>query len=162
MSRSFVLLGALLIVCSCASQQSAPPPPDPVAPGGSAATGLRPARAGNPCADKAGSTDRNAPIVCVDDTGSTLTVSPDPIHLHDVGAADRAPVVIHWHTVSGANDLRVEIEPGCVTETTCAGNGHCRARTLPRTDKTEKRCKYDVWTDKHPRLDPEIVVSPCC
>lgn len=162
MSRSFVLLGVLLIVCSCASQPSTPQPVDPVAPGGSASTGLRPSRAGNPCAGKAGSTDRNAPIVCVDDTGSTLTVSPDPIRIHDVGAADRAPVVIHWHTVSGSNDLRIEIEPGCVTETTCAGNGHCRARTLPRADRTEKRCKYDVWTDKHPRLDPDVIVIPCC
>lgn len=158
MSRSIVLLGVLLILCACAAQQSTAPAPPPAA-GGSSSTALR---AGNPCSNKVGSTNRNAPIVCVDDTGSTLTVSPDPIRLHDVGAADRAPVVIHWHTVSGANDLHVEIEPGCVTETTCDGNGHCRARTLPRSDKTEKRCKYDVWTDKHPRLDPDMIVIPCC
>ena len=161
MSRHLVLLGVLLIVCSCASQQATPPPAPAPVPGGDS-TALRPSRAGNPCSDKAGSNDRNAPIVCVDDTGSTLTVSPDPIRVHDVGASDRAPVVVHWYTVSGANDLHVEIEPGCVTETTCNANGHCRARTTPRNDKTEKRCKYDVWTDKHPRLDPDVIIIPCC
>ena len=154
MSRYFALLGVVLFLCTCAAQQGGG------SPGGGGPNGLT--RAGNPCADRVGANDRNAPIVCVDDTGRTLTVSPDPIRVHDVGAADRLPVVIHWHTVSGANDLRVEIEPGCVTETTCDSNGHCRARTTPRNDKTEKRCKYDVWTDKHPRLDPDIIISPCC
>lgn len=152
MSRHLFTLGIVLFLCSCAAQQATP--------GGSGTTALR--GAGNPCADRAGTTDRNAPIVCVDDTGSTLTVSPDPIRAHDVGAADRLPVVIHWHTVSGTNDLRLEIEPGCVTNTNCDGNGHCMARTTPRGDRTQKRCKYDVWTDKHPRLDPDIIIEPCC
>ena len=154
MSRKLMLLGMAVFIGSCASQPAVAPPGS----GGSPSPAFR----GNPCASKAGSADRNAPIVCVDDTGSTLTVSPDPIRVHDVGASDKAPVVLQWHTVSGRNDLHVEIEPGCVTETTCSGNGHCRARTTPRTDKTEKRCKYDVWTDKHPRLDPDVIVIPCC
>jgi hypothetical protein len=158
MSRHFVLLGVLLFLCTCASQQQQGVVSGGV-PSGGAATTLRRA---NPCAGKAGSTDRNAPIVCVDDTGATLSVSPDPIRVHDVGAADRLPVAIHWYTVSGANDLHVEIEPGCVTDTTCDGNGHCMARSTPRGDKTEKRCKYDVWTDKHPRLDPDMIIIPCC
>jgi hypothetical protein len=163
MSRHFVLLGVLLFVCMCASQPAtdttAATAATAAAPGG---TALSRAAAGNPCANNGkGSENRNAPIVCVDDTGATLTVSPDPIRIHDVGAADRAPVVIHWHTVSGANDLNIEIEPGCITEMNCSG-GHCRARTTPRNDKTEKRCKYDIWTDKHPRLDPDLIVIPCC
>lgn len=151
MSRSIVLLGVLLIVCSCATQQATDPNPTITTRGG-----------GNPCSDRTGSADRNAPIVCVDDSGGTLTVSPDPIRVHDVGAADRAPVVLHWYTVSGTNDLRIEIEPGCVTEMRCESAGHCMARTTPRNDKSEKRCKYDVWTDKHPRLDPDVIVVPCC
>jgi len=155
MSRNLATLGIVLFLCACAAQHGAP--------GGghdAAATGLR--GAGNPCSDRAGSTDRNAPIVCVDDTGSALTVSPDPVRVNDVGAADRAPVMIHWHTVSGTNDLRLEIEPGCVTNTTCDGRGHCSARTVPRDDRSARRCKYDVWTDKHPRLDPDIIIEPCC
>ena len=143
MSRYLMVLGVLLLVCSCASP--------PTVSGG-----------GNPCADKTGSVDRNAPVVCVDDTGQVLSVAPDPIRVHDVGAADKLPVVIHWRTVSGANDLHIEIEPGCVTELRCNGPGHCMARTLPRETKTEKRCKYDVWTDKHPRLDPDVIIVPCC
>jgi hypothetical protein len=151
MSRIVLLLGAVLLVSSCASQQAVD---------GAAAAG--PMR-GNPCTKKAGSTDRNAPIVCVDDTGSALTVAPDPIRVHDVGASDRQPVVLHWHTVSGSNDLQIEIEPGCVTEMRCDGKGHCMARSLPRgDDRTEKRCKYDVWTDRHPRLDPDVIIVPCC
>ncbi len=152
MSRKLMLLGALLLVCMCAASSSTGPDT-----GG----GPSPLR-GNPCASKAGSTDRNAPIVCVDDTGATLSVSPDPIRVHDVGAADKMPVVIHWYTVSGANDLHIEMEPGCITDTKCDVAGHCMARTMPRADKTEKRCKYDVWTDKHPRLDPEVIIIPCC
>src|SRR5215211_1020256 len=99
MSRHFVLLGVLLFLCTCTSQQAVVPSPGGGASGGAATT----LRRANPCAGKAGSTDRNAPIVCVDDTGATLSVSPDPIRVHDVGAADRAPVVVHWRTVSGAN-----------------------------------------------------------
>lgn len=152
MSRYLMLLGVVLFVCSCASQSAVP------GGGSSGTTTLR----GNPCASKAGSVDRNAPLVCVDDTGATLSVAPDPIRVHDVGAADKLPVIVHWRTVSGSNDLRVEIEPGCVTETRCEGKGHCMARTLPRADRTEKRCKYDVWTDKHPRLDPDVIIVPCC
>jgi hypothetical protein len=154
MSRYLVPLGIVLFLCTCAAQQGTGTPN----PGG---TGPAPLRA-NPCASRAGSADRNAPIVCVDDTGATLKVNPDPVRVHDVGAADRAPVVIHWFTVSGANDLQIQLQPGCVTETKCDGNGHCMARTLPRGDKTERRCKYDVWTNKHPRLDPDVIVIPCC
>ena len=152
MFRKLMLLGALLLVWMCAPSSSTAPDT-----GG----GPAPLR-GNPCTAKAGSTDRNAPIVCVDDTGAKLSVSPDPIRVHDVGAADRLPVVIQWYTVSGANDLHVELEPGCVADTKCDGNGHCMARTVALAVKTEKRCKYDVWTDKHPRLDPEVIVIPCC
>ena len=102
---------------------------------------------------------RNAPIVCVDDTAATLSVHPDPITAHSVGQSDRQPVVIHWWTRSGSNALQLEIQPGCVTDVTCRG-GHCTARTLPATER--KQCKYDVWTDKHPKLDPEVVIDPCC
>jgi len=155
MFRSLMVLGITIALCGCAAQTAAPDP---------AGTGaLQPSRAGGgPCASKRGVENRNAPIVCVDDTGSTLTVHPDPIRMHDVGQNDRLPVMLQWHTVSGRNDLRVEIEPGCVTEVKCERPGHCSARSMPRADKTEKRCKYDVWTDRHPRLDPDVIITPCC
>lgn len=117
-------------------------------------------RLGNPCSEGAGKADRNAPIVCVDDTGETLSVNPDPITVHDVGKSDRQPVVLHWWTRSGGNVLNVEIADGCVTDVDCKG-GHCKAKTR-ETDASGARCKYDVWTDKHPRLDPDIIIVDCC
>ena len=113
-----------------------------------------------PCADGKGSTDRQAPIVCVDDTGATLSVFPDPIVLHDTTKGGGGPVVLQWFTRTGTGDLQLQIEEGCVSEVTCNGRGHCTAKS--RDIDAETRCKYDVWTDKHPRLDPEVVVDPCC
>ena len=146
--RWILLVTAGLVLSTCSASQSS------VAP---ASGGDR--LAANPCNSGLGKADRNAPIVCVDDTAATLSVHPDPITAHSVGAGDRQPVMLHWWTRSGSNALSLEIEPGCVTDVTCRG-GHCMARTLPVTER--KRCKYDLWTDKHPRLDPEVVVEPCC
>jgi len=114
------------------------------------------------CGDGAGSANRQAPIVCVDDSARTLSVSPDPVTLHDVSSSDRrTPVVLHWYTRSGGGDLQVEVEPGCLSEVRCDGNGHCMARSQPGSTS---RCKYDVWINggNHDRLDPTIVITPCC
>lgn len=146
--RWFLLITAALALGTCSSSSSN----TSVAPGGG------PSRA-NPCSGGRGVENRNAPIVCVDDTGGTLSVHPDPIAAHSVGQSDRQAVMIHWWTRSGGNALNIEIQPGCVTDVTCNGS-HCSARTLPAVER--KQCKYDVWTDKHPKLDPDIVVDPCC
>lgn len=114
------------------------------------------------CRDGAGENNRQAPIVCVDDSARTLSVAPEPIVMHDVLASDRTtPVAVHWFTRSGGGDLRIDIERGCVGRVQCDGRGHCFARTLPGA---RKQCKYDVWIrgDKHDRLDPTLVVDPCC
>ena len=145
--RWILLVTAALVFGTCTSTSSK----TAIAPGGGGAN--------NPCGKGAGNPDRNAPIVCVDDTSDALSVQPDPITAHSVGQSDRQPVMIHWWARSGGTALNIEIQPGCVTEVTCRG-AHCSARTLPVTVRT--RCKYDVWTDKHPRLDPDIVVDPCC
>ncbi len=110
-----------------------------------------------PCSRGKGTENRNAPIVCVDDTGATLSVNPDPVKANATGTG--APVVIQWWTRSGGNQLHIEVTPGCITDVSCDG-AHCKAQTLPVTAHTQ--CKYDVWTDKHPKLDPDIVVDPCC
>jgi hypothetical protein len=141
------LLVFVLFIAGCASQAAVDEPP-----------GFR----GSPCRDKAGRSNRQAPIVCVDDSARNLTVSPDPVVIHDVLETDRkTPVVIHWFTTSGKGDLQVEIEPGCVEAQRCDRPGHCSARSVPRSTK---RCKYDVWINdgQHDRLDPTLVVSPCC
>lgn len=114
----------------------------------------------NPCTTGAGKDDRNAPIVCVDDMGGTLSVHPDPIRVHDVGQSDHRAVVIHWWTRSGGNGLGIKIADGCVANVDCRG-GHCWAKTKD-TDATGARCKYTVTTDKQPPLDPEVIIVDCC
>lgn len=124
---------------------------------------ISPARAGGGgglCGDGRGNADRQAPIVCVDDLGATLSVSPDPIVLHDQKKGGSQPVVMQWFTRSGRGDLQIAIEDGCVTEVKCNGKGHCTAKS--RDIDADVRCKYDVWTATHPRLDPDLVVTPCC
>lgn len=143
--RGSVLVTVVLVLAGCASKGS-------TAPGGNP-------RAFGACGSGAGKADRNAPIICVDDSGAALSVHPDPIRVHSVGQADRQPVVLHWWTRSGGNTLNLQIQEGCVTDVNCNG-GHCSARTLPQTER--KQCKYDVWTQVHPVLDPQIVVDPCC
>ena len=145
--RWIVLFGIALTIAGCASR-----PADDMGGG-------KPF--GGPCSSGAGDTNRQAPIVCVDDSARTLVVSPDPVTVHDSMSAQRSSgVMMHWYTRSGTGDLQVEIEPGCVTETKCDRPGHCSARTMPGSAKS---CKYDVWvTGKSDRLDPTIVVTTCC
>lgn len=150
--RWILLIAAALALGTCRSGSSTN---TRIAGGGPAPLPSRP----DSCNEGLGKAERNAPIICVDDTGGTLSVHPDPITAHSVGETDRQPVMLHWWTRSGRNALNIEIQPGCVTEVTCDGS-HCSARTLPAEER--KQCKYDVWTDKHPKLDPEIVVDPCC
>jgi hypothetical protein len=127
--------------------------------GGSATTPM----SGNPCASGTATTSRQAPIVCIDDTNRKLIASPDPIEVSNVLKSDRkSPVTVQWYTKSGTGDVQVKIEPGCVTEEKCEGRGKCSAKSVP---SGKPRCKYDVWIEgssKHDRLDPTIVITPCC
>lgn len=153
--RVLILVACMLVLATCAPRGGsvAVAPPSP----GSAD------RAGGPCAKGKGNGSPNTPIVCVDDTGATLSVHPDPFRVHDVRANDKQPVVVQWVTVSGANNLGIEMEPGCFSRITCRGN-RCTTQVVPAPagQTGERRCKYDVWTDRHPRLDPDGVVVPCC
>jgi hypothetical protein len=145
--RWIVLFGIALTIAGCASAPA-------VDMGGGKPFG-------GPCSSPRGDANRQAPIVCVDDSSRTLVVSPDPVTVDDALSRDRkSPVMMHWFTRSGTGDLQVEIEPGCVAEAKCDGRGHCSARTMPGSTKS---CKYDVWvTGKSERLDPTIVVTTCC
>ncbi len=147
--RVVALLVSSLLLFTCAS---------PKAPDGGA-----PAPLSNPCQRGKGNGSPNKPIVCVDDTGATLSVHPDPVIVHDRGASDHKPVVIQWLTVSGRNQLQLSMKEGCIAELSCKG-ARCVARTIPHAENEtgERRCKYDVWTDRHPRLDPDTVIVKCC
>ena len=150
--RCIVLTGIAVVLAGCAAQQQQQQQSDVATLGGNRAPG--------PCANGVGSSDRQAPIVCVDDTGTTLSVRPDPIVIHDKRRGGAQPVTMQWFTRSGGGNLQIEIEEGCVTNVKCNGKGHCTAQT--RDIDAETRCKYDVLTDTHPRLDPDLVLTPCC
>jgi hypothetical protein len=144
LNRSFRVL-ALIVFAGCASHNAAPP-----------------GASGGPCANGNGVSNRQAPIICVDDRARKLAVDPDPITIHNVRKNDMAsPVMVHWYTRSGTGDLQLKIEEGCLAEIKCDGRGHCQARTEP---KSLKSCKYDVWItgDQHELLDPTIVIVNCC
>jgi hypothetical protein len=152
MSRVVLLLVTPIWIAGCAASQQAGD--SHIAGGG---TGQ-----GSPCSNGNGSENRQAPIVCVDDSQRTLSVWPEPVHVHDVQTGGGKPVMVHWYTRSGGGDLRVEIEPGCVVQETCDGRGHCSARSVP--GKGRRECKYDIWINggQHDRLDPTVVIQPCC
>jgi hypothetical protein len=147
--RVLVLLVSMFVIAGCASSKN------------SGNTGLAGCGGGTPSADK------QAPVVCVDDSGARLSVSPDPVEVHDVLESDRAtPVTIHWWTQSGGGDLRIEMkDSGCVAGLHCE-TGHCWANTIPRaaagTAAGKKSCKYDVSTTPSNKLDPTVVVGNCC
>jgi hypothetical protein len=149
--RLLALLVATLLIAGCAANH----------PDNGGASNSMPLR-GNPCASGAPPMNKQAPIVCIDDSARKLVVSPDPVVVHDVSASDRkTPVGVQWFTKSGTGDVQVSIEPGCVDKKSCNGNGKCAAETVPGA---KKRCKYDVWITggAHDRLDPTVVVDPCC
>lgn len=151
MSRVVLLLVTPIWIAGCAASRQAD---SHINQGGSG---------GSPCSNGNGSENRQAPIVCVDDSQRTLSVSPEPIHVHDVLATGGGqPVILHWYTKSGTGDLQVEIQPGCVVREMCDGRGHCWARSVPGKERRE--CKYDVWINggQHERLDPTVVIQPCC
>jgi hypothetical protein len=144
--RLLVLLVAVLLIAGCAARMT----PNP--------TSLR----ANPCASGTPPMNKQAPIVCIDDSARTLVVSPDPVMMHDVNASDRkSPVPVQWFTKSGTGDVHVRIDPGCVDKQACDGRGKCAAETVPGARKT---CKYDVWITggKHDKLDPLVIVGGCC
>jgi hypothetical protein len=146
--RLLALLVATLLIAGCAAAYDSAPEQKPL-------------RA-NPCASGTPAMNKQAPIVCIDDSARKLVVSPDPVIVHDVNAMDRKkPVAVEWYTKSGSGDVQVSIEPGCVDKKACDGKGKCAAETVPGA---KKQCKYDVWITggRHDKLDPTVIVDPCC
>jgi hypothetical protein len=151
--RLLALLVATLLIAGCAANNAS----------STGASSSMPLRA-NPCASGAPPMNKQAPIVCVDDTQRTLAVFPEPIHVHDGKSEDRSkPVPIQWYTKSGTGDVHVQMGPACesVKVKGCSGGGKCEAETTPGKMAP---CKYDVWITggKHDRLDPTIIIDPCC
>lgn len=142
-SRMLVLFALPLAVAGCAARPDAPER------GG-----------GGVCATGAGSPNPQTPIVCVDDAARTLSVDPDPITIDDIQGG--RPITLVWQTRSGSGELRIGMKDDrCVRNVSCPGNGRCTAQAIPGASAT---CKYDVWIEggDYERLDPTVVVTPCC
>lgn len=118
----------------------------------------------NPCASGVGSSDRNHPLVCVND--ETLAVDPFKITINDVigspGHPTASPVIVKWQTVSGRNDLGIEMrKKGCFKKITCNGQGECTGIVQKRPDQSSLDCSYEVNLQGR-IIDPVVIVDPCC
>lgn len=144
--RYVVLFASALLIAVCAARLA---PPKPIA--------------ANPCATGKAAENKQAPIVCIDDSARTLVAYPDPVIVNDVLEKDhKTPVTVQWFTKSGKGDVEVRVEPGCFKKKECNKAGKCWAETEPGS---KARCKYDVWIEgdtKHDRLDPVVVITTCC
>lgn len=117
-----------------------------------------------PCAN----TDKNHPVVCV--VGGM--VSPKSIRVNDFerphgGPPSNRPVVIKWRTSTNTGALSVtDFQPPdtCVTQVNCNSNG-CTAvvkgQKLRSEGGSDVTCHYTLTLDGV-KLDPDIVVDPCC
>jgi len=142
--RLLILLVASIFIATCAQNSRGP-----------GATGL----AGNPCSSGKGLVNREAPIVCIDDTNTKLTIDPDPVEVWHKQRGG-GPVTIQWFTKTGGGTIEFQWQKAtCVTKEVCT-TGHCTAQTL--STSTGETCKYDILMPGHDRLDPEVVVSGCC
>ncbi|HEX8170291.1 MAG TPA: hypothetical protein VF824_07115 [Thermoanaerobaculia bacterium] len=146
-----LLFPLLLLVCLVMTSTCRSAGVDqPVAPGGGG---------GSPCAGGTGNADPERPVVCVDDSGSELSVDRDPVHVHDVMEADlKTSVPLQWFTRTG-KDLTIKIAGGCVDVVRCNA-GHCIANT--RDVAADTKCKYDVMVPGFKPLDPTVIVDNCC
>lgn len=119
------------------------------------------------CASGVGSSDRNHPLICVDDT--TLSANPMTVTVNDRAAnpdhtPSSVPVIVKWATRSGGGTLGLQMkdkgcfEPGSIK---CHG-GRCWAKTRKIVDgKTPVQCEYDLNLSGRVS-DPTVIVEPCC
>lgn len=116
-----------------------------------------------PCSDVMGSPFKAGPIICVDDTATSLSVTPDTIEVWDsVPNQPNTPVMLQWFTSSGTGDLRiVPSDPAkCpLKDSKAAVPGHYWLQTIP--GQTTEGCKYTVFVGTRQK-DPTIVITPCC
>ena len=118
----------------------------------------------------AGSSRPEAPVVCIDDTGTRLSVSPERVEAYDRDPEKQGhPMVILFFTKSGSGDFQIVPRSGnCIepqTEHHCPPNaGLCRVHVVRKApnDTEAEVCKYDVVMKGFTTLDPWVVTKPCC
>src|SRR5688572_16730248 len=122
-----VVVTGVLALLALSAMTCAPSATQPVSP--SRSVDFTPPA--NDCASGTPSTGRERPIVCVENVGGRLTVTPDSIAAWDVSPADKAtPTMIHWVT-RGGGSLQIQFkDAGCVQPVECNRKGHCRAKAI--------------------------------
>jgi len=113
----------------------------------------------NPCAGGKGVASHGGPVVCIDDSATTLSVNPDPVTVWDADASGN-PVTVQWFTKSGTGDPQITWKSDACMEPTACASGKCNGKT--KKGATGKRCKYNIDLAGHPSLDPDVVLTPCC
>jgi len=131
---------------------------------------LNPIAPPNNCASTGyGKQHHDTPLVCVDSSGTSLSVNPDSIRVWDVSSTDRStPPVIHWMTRGGSGNLQITMkDDGCVETPKCNGHGQCTANVRGgagaghKEGDVLKTCRYKVTLDGR-TLDPDTVIVRCC
>ncbi|HEX6177124.1 MAG TPA: hypothetical protein VF057_02095, partial [Thermoanaerobaculia bacterium] len=118
---------------------------------------------GSDCPSGVGSSDRNHPLICIDDSTEALSANPYSIEVNDrqgtPGNISTYPVVVRWATRSGRGDLGLTFkQKGCFEPDSvkCFGNGRCVAKTKKIEDgKTPVKCEYDLNLNGRV-YDPEV------
>jgi hypothetical protein len=101
------------------------------------------------------------PIVCVDNTGSALSIHPREDLVVFDRASNGAPVTILFFTKSGTGNLKIIDKDDCLDEQEHTPEGMARIK-VTKAGGSETRCKYDIELAGFETLDPFIVVKPCC
>ena len=121
-----------------------------------------------------GSKKPEAPIVCIDNTGTKLSVDPYRVVAFDEYPKNSGrPMVILFFTKTGTGNFKIiekkretgnnEADESCIAEQHCvAGEGLCRIIVPRLKDQKARVCLYDIEMAGFPPMDPEIEVRPCC
>jgi hypothetical protein len=107
-----------------------------------------------------------APMLCVDDTTTTLRVDPESISVVKHNRAMQ-PTLVNWFTMSGTHTLRLTANVGsslddCFSFYYCSG-AHCIA-VMNVNAPAGKSCSYtaSLVETGYRQADPIIHVDTCC
>lgn len=113
-----------------------------------------------------GSTRPEAPIVCIDNTRSRLSVDPFRVVAYDEYPRNSGrPMVILFFTKTGTGNFKVVEKKGnCIADQDCVeGAGLCRVTVADvKDDERERLCEYDIEMPGFPPMDPEMLIKTCC
>lgn len=113
-----------------------------------------------------GSREPTAPMVCIDNTGSKLSVDPPRVEAFEEYPKNSGqPMVILFFAKTGTPkfDL-IEKKGNCIARQDCVQSaGLCRVTVVRlKEGEKERKCEYDIVMPGFPPMDPEILIKTCC